>query len=179
MSRIGRKPVPVPKGVEVSVGDGVLHAKGPLGVLDVVMPQGVSVRVGDGNVEVGRHSDSKLYRSLHGLTRTLVQSALLGVSKGYERKLEVIGVGWRAEVKGKKLILHLGYTHPITIEPRPGIEFATPDPTHIVVKGRDKQAVGQTAAEIRSQRPPEPYKGKGVRYDGEHVRRKAGKTAAG
>jgi len=179
MSRIGKMPVTVPNGVTVKVVDGLLTTKGPLGELSVQLPEEMEVAVVEGEVRVTRPSDSKTHRSLHGLTRTLVQSAVVGVAKGYERRLEITGVGYRAEIKGKNLVLHLGYSHPITMVPPAGIEYQAPEPTKIVVKGADKKEVGQRAAEIRSQRPPEPYKGKGVRYEGEHIRRKAGKTAAG
>jgi large subunit ribosomal protein L6 len=172
-------PVPVPSGVTVALADGVLTAKGPLGELTVRTPGEMSVFLDQEEIRVERPSDSKTHRSLHGLTRTLIHSAVVGVSEGFEKKLEITGVGYRAEMKGKNLVLHLGYSHPITMEPSKGVEFQAPEPTKVLVKGADKQAVGQLAAEIRSKRPPEPYKGKGVKYEGEHIRRKAGKTAAG
>jgi large subunit ribosomal protein L6 len=156
-----------------------LTAKGPLGELTVRTPGEMSVVLDQEEIRVERPSDSKTHRSLHGLTRTLIHSAVVGVSEGFEKKLEITGVGYRAEMKGKNLVLHLGYSHPITMEPSKGVEFQAPEPTKVLVKGADKQAVGQLAAEIRSKRPPEPYKGKGVKYEGEHIRRKAGKTAAG
>ncbi|MGQ0720666.1 MAG: 50S ribosomal protein L6 [Candidatus Eiseniibacteriota bacterium] len=179
MSRIGRLPVAVPGGVAVAFREGVFTAKGPLGELSVRIPAEMDVKVGDGEVRVSRPSDSKPHRSLHGLSRSLVNSAVIGVSKGYSKTLEIVGVGYRAEKKGKVLVMHLGYSHPIVLDPPPGIEFETPEPTRIVVKGASKQAVGQMAADIRGKRPPEPYKGKGVKYAGEQIRRKAGKTAAG
>jgi large subunit ribosomal protein L6 len=179
MSRIGKMPVPVPSGVTVSLSDGVFAAKGPLGDLEVDVPEGMTLDIGDAEIVVSRPSDSKPHRSLHGLTRSLVNSAVLGVSQGFSKTLEITGVGYRAEIKGKSLVLHLGYSHPIQMDPPPNVEFLTPDATHVVVKGIDKQVVGQLAADIRGCRPPEPYKGKGIRYQGEVVRRKAGKTAAG
>jgi large subunit ribosomal protein L6 len=169
----------VPKGVAVAVDRGVFRAKGPLGELAVKLPRGMRVEVATEEVRVSRPSNSKPHRSLHGLTRSLVNSAVVGVSRGYSRALEIVGVGYRAEMKGKALVLHLGYSHPITVQPPAGVEIETPDPTHIVVKGPDKQVIGQLAADIRAHRPPEPYKGKGVKYQEEHIRRKAGKTAAG
>jgi large subunit ribosomal protein L6 len=171
-------PVPVPSGVTVALDSGVFRAKGPRGELEVKVPQGMVVEVGGEKVMVSRPSDSKQHRSLHGLTRSLVNSAVVGVSEGFSKALEIVGVGYRAEMKGKTLVLHVGYSHPITVEPPAGVEIETPD-ANIVVKGADKQAVGQVAADIRAHRPPEPYKGKGVKYQGEHIRRKAGKTAAG
>ena len=179
MSRIGRSPVPVPGGVTVNLADGVFTAKGPLGELTVSVPESMSVAIEDSEITVTRPSDSKIHRSLHGLTRSLVNSAVLGVSQGFSKNLEIVGVGYRAEMKGKNLVLHLGYSHPITVEPHRGVEFEVPEPTKVTVKGPDKQAVGQIAADIRAHRPPEPYKGKGVKYEGEHIRRKAGKTAVG
>jgi large subunit ribosomal protein L6 len=179
MSRIGRLPVRVPASVTVAYRGGVFTAKGPLGELSMKIPPEMEVQVGEGEVRVLRPSDSKTHRSLHGLARSLVNSAVVGVSQGYSKSLEIVGVGYRAEKKGKALVMHLGYSHPITLDPPPGIEFETPEPTKVVVKGADKQAVGQMAADIRGQRPPEPYKGKGVKYAGEVIRRKAGKTAAG
>jgi large subunit ribosomal protein L6 len=179
MSRIGKLPVPVPGGVTVKLERGVFSAKGPLGELTVEVPRAMGVAIEDGRVVVTRPSDSKLHKSLHGLTRSLISSAVVGVSQGYSRTLEIVGVGYRAEMKGKALVLHVGYSHPVTMNPPAGIGFETPEPTRVVVKGADKVAVGQTAADVRSQRPPEPYKGKGIKYQGEQIRRKAGKTAAG
>ena len=179
MSRIGRLPVPVPSGVTVKLEKGLLTTKGPLGELSVRLSDEMNVTVDDGEIRVERPSDSKTHRSLHGLTRSLVNSAVVGVAQGFEKKLEITGVGYRAELKGKNLVLNLGFSHPITVEPPAGIEFQVPEPTKISIKGADKQAVGQVAAEVRAHRPPEPYKGKGVRYEGEHIRRKAGKTAVG
>ena len=179
MSRIGKMPVPVPKGVTTTLDGNEFRAKGPLGEMKVAIPKGMSLEVQSNEVLVTREGDSKTMRSLHGLARSLVFSAVQGVSQGFSKTLEITGVGYRGEIKGKNLVLHLGYSHPITIVPPQGIELATPDPTHVVIKGVDKQAVGQIAANIRGLRPPEPYKGKGVKYSTETVRRKAGKTAAG
>jgi large subunit ribosomal protein L6 len=172
-------PVPVPAGVAAKFEKGLFTAKGPMGELQLSLPREMSVTVEQAEIRVQRPSDSKIHRSLHGLTRALIHSAVVGVTKGYQKALEINGVGYRAEMKGKNLVLHLGYTHPITMVPPPGIEYQVPEPTKIVVKGPDKQVVGQQAADIRGTRPPEPYKGKGIRYQGEHIRRKAGKTAAG
>jgi len=179
MSRIGKLPVPVPGGVTVKLDQSVFSAKGPLGELKVDVPQGIGVAIEDGEVVVTRPSESKMHRSLHGLTRSLVNSAVIGVSTGFSKTLEIVGVGYRAEMKGKALVLHVGYSHPITMDPPQGIDFETPEPTKVVVKGADKVVVGQMAANVRSKRPPEPYKGKGIKYQGEQIRRKAGKTAAG
>ncbi len=178
MSRIGKMPVPLPGGVEVKFADSVFTAKGPLGQLVVSLPADMAVELGEKEINVTRPSESKEHRSLHGLTRSLINSAVLGVTTGYSRNLEIVGVGYRAEVKGKNLVLHLGFSHPVTMVPPEGIEFLAPEPTKVTVKGIDKQQVGQWAANVRSHRPPEPYKGKGVKYEGEVIRRKAGKTAA-
>ena len=177
MSRIGKLPVPIPGGVTVKLDKGVLSAKGPLGELTVDVPREIGVAVEEGEVVVTRPSESKLHKSLHGLTRSLVNSAVLGVSSGFSKSLEIIGVGYRAEMKGKALVLHVGYSHPVTMDPPEGISFETPEATKVTVKGANKVVVGQIAANIRSQRPPEPYKGKGIKYEGEVIRRKAGKAA--
>jgi large subunit ribosomal protein L6 len=179
MSRIGKMPVPLPKGVTTALDGDEFRAKGPLGEMKVDLPKGMSLEIQASEVLVKRDGDSKTMRSLHGLARSLVNSAVQGVSQGFSKTLEITGVGYRGEIKGKNLVLHLGYSHPITVVPPKGIELLTPDPTHVVVKGVDKQAVGQIAANIRGFRPPEPYKGKGVKYSNEVIRRKAGKTAAG
>ncbi len=179
MSRIGRMPVPLPGGVDVKLEGSLFTAKGPLGELKVDVPEGMAVDVGEKEINVTRASESKEHRSLHGLTRSLVNSAIVGVREGFSKKLEIVGVGYRAEMKGKDLVLHLGFSHPVTIGQPAGIDFETPEPTKITVKGIDKQQVGQWAANIRGHRPPEPYKGKGVKYEGEVIRRKAGKTAVG
>jgi large subunit ribosomal protein L6 len=171
--------VPVPGGVDVKLEGETFTAKGPKGTLRVSIPPAIAVTIDDGEVRVTRPTDGKEHRSLHGLTRSMVHSAVVGVSAGFDRTLEIAGVGYRAEKKGNDLVLHLGYSHPITVVPPAGIEFETPEPTKVVVRGADKQVVGQVASDIRSKRPPEPYKGKGIRYEGEQIRRKAGKTAAG
>jgi len=177
MSRIGKKPVGIPKGVEVRLEKGVFHAKGPKGALSLNVHPEMSVTIADGEVTVVRPSEQPRHKALHGLTRTLVANMLDGVTTGFTRKLEIQGVGYRAEKKGAGITLHLGYSHPIVYPAPAGIDFQVPIPTEVVVAGMDKALVGQVAAEIRGFRPPEPYKGKGVRYVGEQVRRKAGKTA--
>ncbi len=177
MSRIGRKPIPVPAGVEVSIAPGRVAVRGPLGALEQAVPQRMSIEQADGELLVSRPTDRGPDRALHGLTRTLVANMVEGVTKGFERRLEIQGVGYRAQLKGSDLELALGFSHPVPVKAPDGIEFEVPQPTIVVVKGIDKQQVGQVAAEIRSLRPPEPYKGKGVRYAGEYVRRKIGKRA--
>jgi large subunit ribosomal protein L6 len=178
MSRIGRRPIEVPSGVTVEVSPGgSVKVTGPLGTLEQQVPDRMSIEQSDGTLTVTRPTDRGTDRSLHGLTRTLVANMVEGVTKGFEKQLEIQGVGYRAQLKGTDLELAVGYSHPVLITPRAGISFDVPAPTQVVVKGIDKQAVGQTAAEIRKVRPPEPYKGKGIRYQGEHVRRKVGKRA--
>ena len=177
MSRIGRQPIEVPAGVNVAISPGRVQVNGPLGELSQVVPQRMKIEQEDGTILVTRPTDRGEDRSLHGLTRTLVANMVEGVTKGFEKKLEIQGVGYRAQLKGTDLELAVGYSHPVTIKPRPGISFEVLVPTQVVVKGTDKQVVGQTAAEIRKVRPPEPYKGKGIRYEGEYVRRKVGKRA--
>ncbi|GAB4280024.1 MAG: 50S ribosomal protein L6 [Coriobacteriia bacterium] len=177
MSRIGKEPIPVPSGVEVSVEGSTVRVKGPKGELVQTFDPAMSIRVEDGTVVVTRPSDEREHRSLHGLTRSLIANMVTGVSEGFEKVLEIQGVGYRAQAKGKAIELALGLSHPVVVEPPEGITFEVPDATTIIVRGIDKQVVGQVAAEIRSKRPPEPYKGKGIRYRGEHVRRKVGKTA--
>ncbi|MEZ5098482.1 MAG: 50S ribosomal protein L6 [Thermoleophilia bacterium] len=177
MSRIGRKPIPVPSGVEVSIAPGRVRVTGPLGALEQQVPQRIAIEQQDGELVVSRPTDRGPDRALHGLTRTLVANMVEGVTKGFEKRLEIQGVGYRANQKGEALEFALGFSHPVTVEPPPGISFEVPQPTIVVVKGIDKQQVGQVAANIRSIRPPEPYKGKGIRYSGEHVRRKVGKRA--
>ncbi len=180
MSRIGRMPVPVPQGVTVILEGQRLTAKGPKGELELNVRTPITVGW-DGKegkmLLVKRPSDRKEHRALHGLTRSLVANMVEGVSEGFSKTLEITGVGYRAQSRGNGLVLNLGFSHPINLPAPGGISFETPNPTTIVVKGPDKQKVGHTAAVIRSFRPPEPYKGKGVRYRGEHIRRKAGKTA--
>ena len=177
MSRIGKQPVGVPSGVDVKLDGDHLVVKGPKGQLELDVHPEMQVSVDDGELTVARPSDKKEHRALHGLTRALINNMVTGVTEGFERSLEIVGVGYRAELKGKGLTLSLGFSHTIDYPAPEGIEFEVPQPTNIVVRGIDKQKVGQVAAEIRAFRPPEPYKGKGVRYAGEHVRRKAGKAA--
>jgi large subunit ribosomal protein L6 len=177
MSRIGRQPIDVPAGVTVTIDPGRVTVHGPKGELRQVVPQRMSIQQEDGQIVVTRPTERGPDRSLHGLTRTLVANMVEGVTNGFEKRLEIQGVGYRAALSGTDLELQVGYSHPVKIVPRKGIEFEVPTPTQVVVKGIDKQMVGQTAAEIRKVRPPEPYKGKGIRYEGEFVRRKVGKRA--
>jgi large subunit ribosomal protein L6 len=177
MSRIGRKPINVPSGVLVSVDPGRVTVSGPRGELRSVVPQRITIEQEDGVITVTRPTERGEDRALHGLTRTLVANMVEGVTNGFEKRLEIQGVGYRATMSGTTLELQVGYSHPVRIVPRQGIEFEVPAPTQVIVRGIDKQMVGQTAAEIRKVRPPEPYKGKGIRYDGEFVRRKVGKRA--
>ena len=177
MSRIGNRPVEVPKGVEVKLQDGALHVKGPKGALTQAIHPDMKVEIGDGEITVARPTEHKRHKALHGLTRSLVANMVEGVTDGFKRELEIQGVGYRAQKQGKGLTLHLGFSHPVEYPAPSGIDLDAPSQTQIVVSGADKQLVGQVAAEIRGIRPPEPYKGKGVRYAGEQVRRKAGKTA--
>ena len=177
MSRIGKSPIEIPPGVSVSVSPGRVMVNGPLGELSQQIPGRMMVEQDDGQIVVKRPTERGEDRALHGLTRTLVANMVEGVTKGFEKQLEIQGVGYRAALRGEALELAVGYSHPVVIEPRAGISFEVPAPTQIVVKGIDKQQVGQTAAEIRKVRPPEPYKGKGIRYAGEYVRRKVGKRA--
>jgi large subunit ribosomal protein L6 len=179
MSRVGKYPVPVPADVKAELAGNVIKVKGPKGELTRALHPDMIIEVAEGSVVVKRPSDSKLHRSLHGLTRTLIANMVEGVSKGYEKNLEIEGVEYRAELKGKTLVLSLGFAHQIRYEPREGIAIVLPDPKKINITGIDKEKVGQTAAEIRKFRPPEPYKGKGVRYKGEVVKHKAGKAAVG
>jgi large subunit ribosomal protein L6 len=177
MSRIGRRPIEVPEGVTVDIGPGRVKVRGPLGELEQTVPARMEIANDGGVISVRRPTDRGPDRALHGLTRTLVANMVEGVTKGFEKQLEIVGVGYRAQLKGQDLELAVGYSHPVTVTPRPGITFEVPAPTQVIVKGTDKQVVGQTAAEIRKVRPPEPYKGKGVRYKDEAVRRKVGKRA--
>ena len=177
MSRIGRKPIELPSGVLVALSHGRVQVNGPLGELSQVVPTRMLIEKNESEITVSRPTDRGEDRALHGLTRTLVANMVEGVTKGFEKHLEIQGVGYRAQLKGRDLELAVGYSHPVTITPREGIEFEVPTPTQVIVKGIDKQKVGQTAAEIRRVRPPEPYKGKGIRYRDEQVRRKVGKRA--
>ena len=178
MSRIGKQPIPVPSGVTVSVDGSTVRVKGPKGEMVQSFRPEMKIALEDGAVVIERASDSKEDRALHGLTRALIANMVEGVTKGYRKALELVGVGYKAEKRGKNLILTVGFSHPVEYPEAPGLSISTPAPTQIVVEGIDKQKVGQAAAEIRSVRPPEPYKGKGIRYQGEHVRRKAGKAGA-
>ena len=177
MSRIGKKPIELPAGVSVSIDPGRVMVNGPLGELTQQVPQRMTIEQGDGELTVTRPTERGDDRALHGLTRSLVANMVEGVTKGFERKLEIQGVGYRAALRGTSLELSVGFSHTVVIEPRQGISFEVPTPTEVIVKGIDKQQVGQTAAEVRRVRPPEPYKGKGIRYEGEYVRRKVGKRA--
>jgi large subunit ribosomal protein L6 len=177
MSRIGRKPIPVPEAVTVEVAPGRVEVKGPRGVLEQALSAEMKVEQSDGVVTVDRPTNRGEHRALHGLTRSLIANMVEGVTAGFEKRLEIQGVGYRAQLKGKNLEMALGYSHPVPIEAPEGIEFEVPQPTEIIVRGIDKQLVGQVAADIRKRRPPEPYKGKGIRYRGEHVARKVGKRA--
>lgn len=178
MSRIGRKPIPVPSGVTIDVAGRMIRVKGPKGELSRELRPETTLDVRDGEIVVNRASDSKQDRAYHGLTRALVANMVEGVTQGYQRALEIVGVGYRAEMKGNTLVLNVGYSHQVQYPAPEGIKISTTGPTVVVVEGIDKQKVGQVAAEIRAVRPPEPYKGKGIRYQGEQVRRKAGKAGA-
>jgi large subunit ribosomal protein L6 len=177
MSRIGRKPITIPSGVTVTVDGSTVKVKGPKGELSRTFEPTMKVSVENNEVLVERPNDEKRERALHGLTRALIANMVTGVTEGFKKTLEIVGVGYRAEKKGKNLVVSVGYSHPVNYPEPAGITLTTPAPTTIVVEGVDKQKVGQVAAELREFRPPEPYKGKGIRYQGEQVRRKAGKTA--
>jgi len=177
MSRIGRKPVPVPDAVTVEIGAADIAVKGPKGELRQTFSPDMKVEQEDGVVTITRPTDRGPHRALHGLTRSLIANMVEGVTDGFEKRLEIQGVGYRAALKGKKLELALGFSHPVAIEAPEGIDFEVPQPTEIIIKGIDKQLVGQVAADIRKRRPPEPYKGKGIRYKDEQVLRKVGKRA--
>ncbi len=178
MSRVGRKPIPITKGVSVEKANGTVKVKGPKGELSTEIKPDISVSITEEEVMLDRPSDSRQHKSLHGLYRALISNMILGVSEGYQKKLEIVGVGYRAELKGNKLLMQLGYSHPVLFSVPPEIKIEVPQPTQIVISGIDKQLVGQVAAKIRSMRPVEPYKGKGIKYENEYIRRKAGKTAA-
>jgi large subunit ribosomal protein L6 len=177
MSRIGRKPIPVPEAVTVELAPGRVEVKGPKGALVQVVSHDMKVEQAEGALTVQRPTDRGEHRALHGLTRSLIANMVEGVVDGFEKRLEIQGVGYRAQLKGKNLELALGYSHPVSIEAPEGIDFEVPQPTEVIVRGIDKQLVGQVAADIRKRRPPEPYTGKGIRYRGEHVLRKVGKRA--
>ena len=177
MSRIGKKPIEVPKGVTISRDGDVLKVKGPKGELQQKLVSNISVELKENEVIVTRPDDTKQNKSLHGLTRALIQNMVTGVTATYSKTLEIVGVGYRAELKGKNLLLNIGYSHPVYIIPPAEVTIEVPNQTQIVISGSDKQLVGQLAAKIRSIRKPEPYKGKGIKYSDEHIQRKAGKTA--
>ena len=176
MSRIGKLPIPVPAGVEVKIENYNITVKGPKGTLTQDFPKEIAVTLEDGKIAVTRPNDEKQNRAYHGLIRALVFNMVKGVSAGFERSLDLVGVGYRAQMQGSKLVLAIGKSHPVEVEPGPGLSIEVPAPTKILVKGNDKQAVGQLAANIRALRSPDPYKGKGIRYTGEFVKTKAGKT---
>ncbi|KUG04155.1 lsu ribosomal protein l6p (l9e) [hydrocarbon metagenome] len=176
MSRIGKKPITLPKGVEIKIDDSIVTVKGPRGELSQRLPAEIGLNISDDEILVTRPSDAKKHRAYHGLSRALVANMVEGVTNGFERKLELVGVGYRAQMQGSKLMLTVGYSHPILIDAPEGIDFEVPAVTRITVKGIDKQLVGNTAAHIRAIRKPEPYKGKGIKYENEVIRRKAGKS---
>jgi large subunit ribosomal protein L6 len=177
MSRIGKKPIPVPDGVTVAIDPGSVSVKGPKGELSQTVDRDMKIALDDGTLTVERPTDRGPHRALHGLTRSLLANMVEGVTNGYEKRLEIQGVGYRARLQGKALELSVGYSHPVSMPAPEGIEFEVPQQTEVIIRGIDKQLVGETAARIRRVRPPEPYKGKGIRYAGEHVRRKVGKRA--
>jgi len=177
MSRIGKQPIAVPDGVEVQVEIGLVKVKGPKGELEERVSRDMTVKQEDGTVVVTRPSDRGEHRALHGLTRSLINNMVEGVTEGFEKRLEIQGVGYRAQLQGNKLVMSLGYSHQVEINAPEGVDFEVPAPTQVVVRGISKQVVGEVAANVRKQRPPEPYKGKGIRYQGEYVARKVGKRA--
>jgi large subunit ribosomal protein L6 len=177
MSRIGKKPIAIPQGVTVTVEQNIVNVSGPKGKKEVVLPTGVLVKVENNFVDVTRASDSKIDRQNHGTYRSLIHNAIVGVNEGYQRRLEIVGIGYRAALRGENLVLTVGYSHEVIIAPLPGVKISVPENTVILVSGIDKQMVGEIAANIRNVRPPEPYLGKGIRYAGEHIRRKEGKRA--
>ncbi|MCD3292090.1 50S ribosomal protein L6, partial [Clostridium botulinum C/D] len=177
MSRVGRLPIEIPNGVNVTVTpENVVTVKGPKGELTKAMHEDINIAIEDNNIVVTRPSDNAQHRALHGLTRALINNMVVGVTEGYQKTLELVGVGYRAQLKGKDLVLNLGYSHPVEIKAVQGVEYAVPEATKVVVSGIDKELVGSVAANIRVWRKPEPYKGKGIRYAGEVIRRKEGKT---
>ncbi len=177
MSRIGKQPIAVPDGVEITIEPELVKVKGPKGELEERVSRDIGVAQENGEIVVTRSTDRGEHRALHGLTRSLIANMVEGVTSGFEKRLEIQGVGYRAQLQGNKIVLALGYSHPVEVNAPSGIEFEVPQPTRITVRGISKQAVGEVAAIIRKQRPPEPYKGKGIRYEGEHVARKVGKRA--
>lgn len=176
MSRVGKKPIEIPSGVTVTLDKNTVTVKGPKGELTRTFNPDIEIKIEENIINVSRPSDAKEHRALHGTTRAVIANMVEGVSKGFERSLELIGVGYRAQKQGTKLVLNVGYSHPVEIEPEKGLEIEVPANTKVIVKGTDKERVGALAANIRGVRPPEPYKGKGIRYEGEYVRRKEGKT---
>ena len=178
MSRIGRKPITIPAGVQVTLKDGVVTAKGPKGELTQKFHQNITIAIEGNEILVTRPNDEKENRALHGLTRTLISNMVEGVANGFTKELEVNGVGYRVAKQGKELVMNLGYSHQVFMSEIPGITIEVPSPNKIIISGPDKQLVGQFAAEVREKRPPEPYKGKGIKYVTEHIRRKEGKTGA-
>ena len=176
MSRIGRMPIAVPAGVNISIEGNTVKVKGPKGQLEKEFHPDITIKIEDGKIEVTRPTDNKNHRALHGLTRALLNNMVTGVTKGFEKKLELVGVGYRAAKQGNKLVLNVGYSHPVEMDPGPELSVEVPAPTKITVMGIDKEKVGAFAANIRAVREPEPYKGKGIRYEGEKVQRKAGKA---
>ncbi len=177
MSRIGKQPIETPSGVEITISGSTVVVKGPRGELRQTFNPEMKIVQEDGAVRVERPNDEAFYRGLHGLTRSLIANMMEGVTKGYEKNLDIVGVGYRASLKGKDLELQVGYSHPVLVAAPEGVEFEVPQPTRITIRGNDKQAVGEIAANVRKVRKPEPYKGKGIRYEGEYVRKKAGKAA--
>lgn len=177
MSKVGKQPIAVPSGVDAKVSGLTFECKGPKGSLSVAINEAIGITIADGNIVLERKNEEKLTRAMHGTLRALINNSIVGVSEGYTKQLEIQGVGYRAQLQGDKLVLNIGFCHTVEIDAPAGIKFTCPDQTHIDVTGIDKQAVGQIAAEIRAVRKPEPYKGKGIRYVGEYVRRKAGKSA--
>jgi large subunit ribosomal protein L6 len=177
MSRIGKQPIAVPSGVEVTIEPALVKVKGPKGELSERVNRDMDVKQENGEILVARPTDRGDHRALHGLTRSLIANMVEGVTNGFEKRLEIQGVGYRAQLQGTKLVLALGYSHPVEMDAPDGIDFEVPQPTRVIVRGISKQAVGEVAANIRKARPPEPYKGKGIRYEGEHVARKVGKRA--
>lgn len=176
MSRIGKQPIPLPQGVDVTIDGTAVAVKGPMGVLQREFHRNISIRVEDGRLLVERSTDNPVDRSLHGLSRTLLSNMVTGVTQGFRKSLDLVGVGYKASKQGNKLVLAVGYSHPVEIDPPEGIEIDVPAPNKVVVKGVDKEKVGAIAANIRSVREPEPYKGKGIKYEAERIRRKAGKA---
>ncbi|NLX03094.1 MAG: 50S ribosomal protein L6 [Syntrophomonadaceae bacterium] len=176
MSRIGKKPISLPAGVKVTVDGNTVTVQGPKGTLTQALPEEITITQEDNQILVQRANDDKQQRSFHGLSRALIANMVEGVTNGFEKKLELVGVGYRAQMQGKKLVISIGFSHPVEVDAPEGIEFEVPAPTRITIKGIDKQLVGNTAAHIRAIRKPEPYKGKGIKYENEFIRRKAGKA---